>query len=167
MTLAIRTTYARSTIQIHHPTSRIQQQVTQARIDYDGPSMEIDLRSPMTEMGLGDYKHLMRTAANEGNQAALAGIARRSYEGDRFAGEMSNQDVVQRLSKEQTQSDVPEVNVGMIPKSRPSISFQYQVNIHWEQGDVAVEFNTQPPRIQWDIGSVDISVKGSNLDIRG
>ena len=167
MDLAIRTTYARSNIHIHHPTNRIQQQVTQVKIDYDGPSMEIDLKAPMTEMGLGDYRHLMRTAANEGIHAALTGIARRSHEGDRFAGEMSSQNVVQRLSKEQTQSDVPEVNVGIIPKSRPSISFQYQVNIQWEQGDVAIDFTTQPPRIQWDIGAVDISVKGSNLDTRG
>ncbi len=168
MSLSIGISYPRSQIQVTQPQGEIRQRLTQARMEYRGPQLEIDQQQPMNEVGLGDLWHFTTKVAEEGRQMVLAGVAKRAQEGDAFARDMRSQDVSARLAVEAMRSEIPELNVDMVPKTRPTIRFDYQLEIGWQPGSLDINVKTYPPEIQWMMGSVHISMnKGSNLDTKG
>jgi len=168
MHLRIDTVYPQLRIDYQWPRLHINQQVGHFEYEYDGPAIYIDQRQPRSELGMGGLHHLLRTKAAEGHQTALQGIARRAYEGDRFAREMTAQNTVAQLAKEQSFAQIPEINVDIAPKTRPEITAVYRVHIRWIDGGADIKVNTGMLRIDLIKGRVDISLaKGNKLDLKG
>lgn len=168
MHFAIRTTYPYAKIEYRWPQSKIQQQVGRFEFQYHGPEIKIDQQDSFNEIGMGDWRYFSKRNSRESCLAVYNGIAKAAQEGDRFAREMTDQDTVIQLAKEGMQQAIPELNVEVVPKTMPTIDMRYELDIHWQNGKADIEFSIYPPKVEWEMGSVDITVvKGREIDIKG
>ena len=168
MHLRITTVYPQLRIDIQWPRLQINQQVGYFEYEYEGPAIHIDQRQPRNELGMGDLDYFMRNVAAAGHQTAIRGIARRAQEGDRIAREMTTQNTVAQLAKEQSFEELPEINVDIMPKTRPAITAVYRVNIRWIDGGADIRADIHPPRIDVIKGRVDVHFdKGNKLYLKG
>jgi len=168
MQMAVRNSLPRLDITYHWPRARVQQEIGHFSVDYSGPTMIIDQQEAMNELGMGNLEHLLRTKVIAAKQEVLEGIARRAREGDRFAREMTAQDTVVQLAKEYCRDDIPEVNLTVAPQTRPRIIMHYQMQMQWNAGKFAIDWEMYPPKIDWILGEVKFTpFKGNNLDIKG
>lgn len=168
MHLRIKTVFPQLMLDYQLPQLQIKQQLGRFEYEYEGPRIEIDQQQPRNELGMGDLRHFARRVVAAGRQTSLTGIARRAQEGDRFAREMTSQNTVAQLAKEQCFDQIPEINVDISPKTRPEIEAIYGVKIHWIDGVTDIEAIINPPKIDFIKGRVDISLdKGSKLDLKG
>ncbi len=168
MHITINTSYPQIKIDYQLPQSKIVQEIGNFEYDYQGPSIVIDQQDAMNELGMGTLSYFVQQNTNTAQEKAFLGIARRSREGDRLANEMHLKDTLVRLAIEQSFDQIPEINVDVLPKSRPRIEMNYQLSMRWNQGGPQIDFISYPPQIDFVKGNVEIQVdKGNNLDVRG
>lgn len=103
--------------------------------------VEIDQRACFREIGLLNFLDIARQEAQEGQANVLQAIERYAQKGDRLA-RIENKDV----TIAQVASEVPErpadVNIDVVPKSRPDITFQEgDVRGDLVYGDVETRLN--------------------------
>lgn len=168
MQLIISTNYPSCRIYCRPPVSEIKQEVGHFEFKYQGPRIEIEQQDALNEIGLGNLDYLIKGIYTKAKYIVLESIAKYARDGDRFAAEMTSQDTVAQLAKENSYQEIPELNVDILPKTKPKVILNYDVDIHWCEGRAQIDFHTYPPKIDWVKGSVDVTVKkGSKIDIKG
>ena len=119
-------------------------------------------------MGLGNIGYLLKQDEEYSKRLVLEGIAKRAREGDRLVAEMTNPDTIAQLAKENSRGQVPEINVEILPKTRPKIIMNYDLDVEWQDGGTQIEFRIHPVTIEWVRGGVEVFAnKGSKIDIKG
>lgn len=168
MQLIISTNPPSCRIDYRLPISEIKQEVGYFEFRYHGPKIEIEQQDALNEIGLGNLDYLVKSDYTNAKHIVLESIAKTARDGDRFAAEMISQDTAAQLAKEISYQEIPEINVDILPKTKPKVTMDYDLDIHWVEGQTQIDFHTYPPKIDWVKGSIDITVKkGSKIDIKG
>ncbi len=163
MRLIINTTYPSAEIKSHQPRAEITQRIAQVRIERKGPLVEIDQRESYGELGLGGYTELNAKIREKNYTQALEGIARIAREGDEVmnrAGLFLEEMIFSDLAKRRLEAQMPELNVQVAPRTRPTIKFHHEQRISWESGGAEIKFHVRPPDIVWRLGEVTLDVTG-------
>lgn len=161
--LEITTTYPSFELEYHWPRAEIKQQVSQIQITHSGPEIEIDQRQSSNELGIGNFGYYGRQVRARAYQKAVEAIGKISAAGDEvvmraghFREEMILADQAKRLMEEQ----IVELNIQAAPHTRPKIDFHYKQEISWNQGGVVITHQVRPPGITWNLGGVQVDVRG-------
>lgn len=143
-------------------------------IEAEPVKVDIDFTRVFADMGLRGPGDFLAYHAREGWRKSMEGIARQAQTGDRAAAVEGGEDVFVELGKEAIDI-VPQVNIGVTPKSRPEVTFSGSLNIEATKAHVDIEVRPNPPQITFLPGKVevyleprpqlDIQLVGSVLDI--
>lgn len=162
MRLLIRTTYPQVQIEYLWPQLEIEQKVSQIRIEKSGPRLEIEEKQCLRELGLGSYKDLGLQIRERSYEQVLLALKKMSAEGDEVleqGGRFLERMIFSEIEQRKTEESVPEVNVKAAPQTRPKISFPCELKISWEEGGASITYRGGPPRITWNLGSVEVWVE--------
>ncbi len=166
--LEIRFSYPKVIIKNHLPEGRVETRDTELQIRTSGPTMEVDNRAAFEELGIITPARFSQENAASGREAATYCVLKYARLGDRYAREMVSQATVAQEAKEEARDPLPELNVDLVPKSRPQITFHFEQEISWREGEIRIEFQIHPPNIQWQMGEIHINPqKGNYFDRRG
>lgn len=122
-----------------HASMALKQPQAVMRVQNPSGRLQIDNRAVRQELGVGSQLVSARERAAASTRTALEGIARRAQEGDRM---MRQPHVIAQLAKEANyRNSHVETNVGVIPRSRPEITYVGDPNVH-------IEAIPQAPRLQ-------------------
>ncbi len=156
--IALQHSPAQLQIQNGQTSVSIHQVPAEVAIEADPVRVEIDLTKAYADMGLRTSSAFLRQNADAGWQESLKGIARQAQLGDRMAEAAGRgQNLLAQLGKEALAS-AHEVNVGVVPKHRPEISFSGGLKVEATQPEIDVSAKTTPPRIRYTPGTVDVNV---------
>ncbi len=155
--MQIRNKMRRSTV----TTTRPKMTVTSER-----PTMNVNWDKVWGESGKKNPAQLAQQAVAQGHQSAVDATykyaADGSYVGDvhKYHGTESSP-FAQQAVKDMN-SNIPDVNLGTIPKSMPEVSWdQGSMNIEWEKGDVKIEWDDDyMPEFTVTPHSVEIRLNG-------
>lgn len=170
MRLQIQTTYPRLEVSYFWPSVNISRQDTQVKIETRGPNIKIEQSKSWAEMGLRELTYFNDEIKAQSRAAVLERIRRYSQDGDRIVrslGKVDMKKLTGQMVKERDRAKIPEINLDAIPKTRPSIEFEYETHVDWEQGRLEIQPQIQPPEINWYLGGVNIHVVGTLYDNRG
>lgn len=165
--LNIDISYPMAKINHYWPQVEITQPVAELEVEIEGPEVFIDQRAARHELGFGDYSDWAKQVTHQAKQMVLEGISNYAAQGDRMAREMTSQNTIQRIAREEMFDKIPEIQVDIAPKSSPKMEFNYSQKLYWDILPAEVSFNLRPPEINWQMGVVDISVLGNNFDVKG
>lgn len=170
MELRIETTFPQLDIKYIWPRLEIDQKLTEIRVETSGPKVIIDQRDAWADIGLKERPLLNQQIKALSHAAVLNGIRRYAQDGDRIMrslGKVDMRRIMGQIVKERDRAKIPELNVEAVPKARPKIEFEYSTTIDWIEGWLSINAVIHPPQITWQLGSVDISVVGTQFDGRG
>ncbi|MBH0169354.1 DUF6470 family protein [Fictibacillus sp. 18YEL24] len=102
--------------------------------------LTIDQSQAWEDMDLKNIFKRIEEAAQRGYQDWLAGIARRSQEGDDLMGIENGDNPIAEHAKVNSESPIYEFNIGFIPS--PS-----SVKINYQPGDLKINWKTHKPEI--------------------
>lgn len=148
--------------------SRPYQLFPDMEIDSPSPKIEIDSSKPLEELGFYRIHALINHLKNQGREKVIEGIAETSRDGD-FLGKLElGGNRIAQLSKNKMREEIPEVNVDLLPKSKPQIDAETSpVRVKIKEIDVKVEniFVFPKAKIEPDKVRIYLARKGE-LDIK-
>jgi len=122
------------------------------------PEVDIELSRCRSEMGYPAMPELARQLRDDGIQAALDYIERKSIEGDTLAA-IENGVTIQDVAFNEAFPEPPDYNVDMIPKSMPDITVKEgRVDRDFIYGSVKVHANFPLPSVEFKKAHVNISM---------
>lgn len=137
-------------------------------IDSPPPKIEIDSSKPLEELGFYRIHALINHLQNKGREKVLEGIEEMSRDGD-FLGKLElGGNRIAQLSKNKMREEIPEVNVDLLPKSKPQIDAETSpVRVKIKEIDVKVENNFVFPKAKIEPDKVRIYLaRKGELDIK-
>lgn len=137
-------------------------------IDSPPPKIEIDSSKPLEELGFYRIHALINHLKNEGRGKVIEGIVETSRDGD-FLGKLElGGNRIAQLSKNKMREEIPEVNVDLLPKSKPQIDAETSpVRVKIKEIDVKVENNFVFPKAKIEPDKVRIYLaRKGELDIK-
>lgn len=161
--LTITTTYPSFDLEYYWPKAEITQKVSQVQIEGSGPSMEIDQVQSRNELGIGTYSYMARKIRDTSYNKVLEAITLMAQEGDEVvqrAGFFREEMIFADQAKRRLDAQIPELNITVAPRTRPTIKFHYQQEITWNQGGAIIKHQVHPPTITWEMGGVHVDVRG-------
>jgi len=162
MRLTINTILPRLHIHYFWPRMQIQQELPQVQIETYGPELEIDQEQAWAELGIGNNTYLGQQIRERAYERVLQGIQEMAQEGDRImnsVGLFQEDLILPDIVKERMDREIPELNVDVVPKTKPKIRFDYGHDIQWRIGGVITECELRPPMITLEKGEVQILVE--------
>lgn len=161
--LQIHTTYPGFELNYRWPTAEIRQQVTQLRIEASGPSMGIDQVQSRNELGMGTYSFVRDQIRDHAYNKVLEAITELAQEGDEVverAGLFREEMIFAEQAKRRLDAQISELTIVAAPRTRPTIAFHYNQEITWDQGGAIITHHVQAPTITWQMGGVQVDVRG-------
>lgn len=161
--LTIETVYPSLQVQTYQPEIRIKQEFIQMEIEKSHPSLQIEQKQSLRELGLGDCAGLRQKIKEVSYQKILAGIAEYARDGDAVlnrAGGLREEMIFTDLLKEKRETELCELNVQASPRTRPKIEFRHEQKISWRGGGVKIAFQLRPPELTWKLGRVTVDIQG-------
>lgn len=170
MELRIHTSYPNADIRYNWPRLEIDGKLPELRVDVSGPKVTIDQSEAWAEIGFRERPFLNKELKELSRAALLRGIRRYAQDGDRIVrslGKVDMRRIAGQIVKERDRGKIPELNVQVLPKSRPKVEFEYSATIDWLEGWLSIDVLIDPPQIAWQMGSVETTVVGTQYDGRG
>ena len=130
--------------------------------------LSIDYSKPLEELGFYRIHALINHLKNEGRGKVIEGIVETSRDGD-FLGKLElGGNRIAQLSKNKMREEIPEVNVDLLPKSKPQIDAETSpVRVKIKEIDVKVENNFVFPKAKIEPDKVRIYLaRKGELDIK-
>lgn len=162
--IGIQTTNAK--LEIQQPKADVQMKTQHARVEIESEQakVQIDQSACFAEAGLKNYLELTKHNASFAKQRAQQGIARIVRQGNEFINIQNKTDAVARQAEENAfQLFEKDFNVGLMPKSRPKISFtEGKANIKPIMGKVEINVNVNKPIVNYRKGNVEVYLKQKN-----
>lgn len=168
--IQIHTTFPQLEINCVWPRLEINQQYPQIQIETHGPNITIDQEAAKADIGLANVQYFNDEIKTLSRAAILEGIKRYAQDGDRIVrsvGKMDMRKVLGQMVKERDRERIPEINIDVIPKTRPRLQFDYGIQIDWLPGWLDIQPIIQPPEIKWYLGQVEINTVGVLYDVWG
>jgi len=157
--------------------SRPYQLFPDMEIDSPPAGFSIDNSKPLEELGFHKIHSLINHLKNQGREKVIEGIAETSRDGD-FLGKLElGGNRIAQLSKNKMREEIPEVNVDLLPKSKPQIDAETSpVRVKIKEIDVKVENNfvfpkakIEPDKVRIYLarkGEIDIKLVEHQIDIK-
>ncbi|MFJ8261835.1 DUF6470 family protein [Rummeliibacillus sp. NPDC094406] len=155
--IQIRTTDAKLDLNINKPVQRIEQPSAQQHIEQPAATLEIhseaaklfiDSSQAYRDLGLLTPKESTEQNAQEGQQKAMEGIARRVSEGDQMMDISINAgDAIQQIAESKAFPAPPQMAITW----KPSVG---AVKVHYQEGSLNINIQRHEPKIDVQIGKV-------------
>ncbi|TFB24378.1 hypothetical protein E3U55_02435 [Filobacillus milosensis] len=157
----IQLTKGQQTIQQPKAEQSIQQPKADLQIKTTPSKLTIDQNQAWKDMGFLSSVEAAEESAQRGYQDLLAGIARRTQEGDQLMRIENGGDPIASISKSNANPPMKEFNIGWIP-SAGSVKINYQpseVNIESRTNKPIIEVRPRKPMHDYQPGNVNISMQ--------
>ncbi len=158
--LEIRSTPAKMHITNAKPTMRIRNPRPVMRVRRRAPTFRIvNNKIVKSQTGNPSPEQAMLRYRDRGNQGAHQAIGSTASLYDRLMYAEPYGSNIGVLTKNRMQAELPELNVGAVPKERPQLE--------WEDGDLVIEWDTSDLVIEWDgNGRPQIEVEPYSVEVR-
>ena len=142
-----------------HASMTLEQSQAVMRVQNPSGHLQIDNSAVLQELGLGSPLVLAREQAAASIRTAQQGTARRAQDGDRM---MRQPQVIGTIAKETVySSNQVETNVGLLPRSRPEITYvgDPKPHIDFTPQTLSIQVNIAPTRVDTTRAAVDAYLK--------
>ncbi|MBM7704466.1 DUF6470 family protein [Metabacillus iocasae] len=168
-------------IRLESTSARISMNSTPATMEISQPKADLSIEQPKAEMNIErtpsqltidqtkawedmDLKHISKRieeAADQGHQDWLAGLARRSQEGEDLMRIEDGGNPIPQHAQQNSEPPIYDFNIGWIP-SHDSVKINYtpgKVDIQWKRNDPIIQAKTNKPTLNVERGKVDIEME--------
>ncbi|RPF54358.1 DUF6470 family protein [Aquisalibacillus elongatus] len=162
--VGINSTQGKQTIQQPEAELSIQQPKAEVMINRRPPRLTIDQSQAWSDMGLYGALEATERNAQEGEQAWLQSIAKKSQEGDQLMKIEQDGNPIASISKNNAYEPMKEFNVGWIP-SHFSVKTDYdpgELNINVKRNEPIIQAQPQKPVINYERGQVETYLRQEN-----
>ncbi len=132
---------AKMYVEHKRPNFRIKRADPKMKIERKMPSFDIKWEDVRNSIGLPTTSQLGRTFAEKGKQKALEAIRSAVERGDILKDSTDSQ-AFEKVAVSLSVKDMPELNVGLMPKQR--------ARIEWDPGYCTIEWTDPVLQIEWD-----------------
>ncbi|MET3682992.1 hypothetical protein ABID56_001082 [Alkalibacillus flavidus] len=137
---------------------QISQSEADLQIEKIPSKLTIDQTEAWRDMGIISVEESVRQNAQEGQQNAMEGIARRAREGDEMMRIENGTDAITQIAKRNIPNPKKDFNIGWIPSS------QFAVDINYDPGDVNIEATPNKPIIEAQPNKPQIDYQPGNVN---